>query len=159
VDFELRRAEPADIDELLPLIAAYQDFYEVEPVESELNREFFSRFLGSDETGWIYLAEAGPGGEPIGFACFYRHKSSLSATDTILMNDLFVTEGARGSGIGRALIEQGLDLAMENGASCLEWSTAPDNATAQRLYDTFPAEKSTWLTYELPARNKNGPPP
>jgi ribosomal protein S18 acetylase RimI-like enzyme len=148
VDFTLRRAQPDDIEGLLPLIEAYQDFYEVDPIDPELNREFFSRFLDSDDVGWIYVAESGDG--LLGFACFYRHKSSLSATDTVLMNDLYVIESARGGGVGRALIDQGLELARESGASCLEWSTAPDNATAQRLYDTFPAEKSTWLTYELP---------
>lgn len=148
MDFTLRRAEPADLDALLPLIEAYQAFYEVAPVETAVNQAFFSRFLGGDEIGWIYVADSGDG--PLGFACFYRHKSSLSATDTVLMNDLFVVEAARGSGVGRALINQGLDLARESGASCLEWSTAPDNATAQRLYDSFPVQKTTWLTYELP---------
>jgi hypothetical protein len=29
------------------------------------------------------------------------------------------------------------------------WSTAPDNATAQRLCDRTGAERSTWLEYEL----------
>lgn len=148
MDFTLRRAEPADLDALLPLFEAYQAFYEVDPVETAVNQAFFSRFLGNDDAGWIYVADSGDG--PLGFACFYRHKSSLTAADTVLMNDLFVVEAARDSGVGRALINQGLDLARESGASCLEWSTAPDNTTAQRLYDTFPAGKSTWLTYELP---------
>lgn len=148
MEFTLRRGEPDDLDVLLPLIEAYQTFYEVPPVDEVANREFFSRFLGTDEVGWIFIAESEEG--PLGFACFYRHKSSLSATDTVLMNDLFVVEAARGSGVGRALINQGLDLARASGASCLEWSTAPDNTTAQGLYDTFPADKSTWLTYELP---------
>ena len=36
-------------------------------------------------------------------------------------------------------------------AAKLVWETAPDNATAQRLYDGIGAEKSTWLTYEIDA--------
>ena len=31
------------------------------------------------------------------------------------------------------------------------WETAPDNVTAQRLYDGIGAEKSTWLAYEIDA--------
>jgi ribosomal protein S18 acetylase RimI-like enzyme len=66
------------------------------------------------------------------------------------MYDLFVLPDARGKGVGRALIERALEVTRESGAVCLEWSTAPDNATAQRLYDSMPgAEKSTWLTYEI----------
>ncbi len=29
------------------------------------------------------------------------------------------------------------------------WETAPENVTAQRLYDRLGAQRSTWLTYEL----------
>jgi ribosomal protein S18 acetylase RimI-like enzyme len=65
------------------------------------------------------------------------------------MNDLYVDAGARGQGVGRALIEAGAEVARERGAHHLEWSTAPDNATAQRLYDSTGAERSTWLEYEL----------
>jgi len=31
----------------------------------------------------------------------------------------------------------------------VEWATAPDNHTAQRLYDSMTSGKSTWLEYEL----------
>jgi ribosomal protein S18 acetylase RimI-like enzyme len=65
------------------------------------------------------------------------------------MNDLYVDAAARGQGVGRALIEASAEVARERGALHLEWSTAPDNATAQRLYDSTGAIKSTWLDYEL----------
>ena len=55
------------------------------------------------------------------------------------------------TGTGRALIERGRELCRERGAAKLVWETAPDNATAQRLYDGIGAEKSTWLTYEIDA--------
>lgn len=134
-------------DEVVPLFAAYQTFYEVEDIDEERNRKFFSRFIGNSHSGW--LLGAYDGDELVGFGCFYRHKSSLTATNIVLMNDLYVTEAARGKGAGRALIEAGKDLAREWGASHLSWATAPDNATAQKLYDSTGAEKSTWLEYEI----------
>ncbi len=66
------------------------------------------------------------------------------------MNDLYVEEKARGRGIGRALIEASAEVARNRGAHHLEWATAPDNLTAQRLYDSTGAERSTWIEYELP---------
>jgi ribosomal protein S18 acetylase RimI-like enzyme len=75
--------------------------------------------------------------------------SSLSASDIVLLNDLYVDESARGRGAGRALIEAGVELARDAGATHLVWETAPDNHRAQALYDTTGAEKSTWLEYEL----------
>jgi ribosomal protein S18 acetylase RimI-like enzyme len=64
---------------------------------------------------------------------------------------LYVESAARGTGTGRALIERGLQLCRDRGAEKLVWETAPDNATAQRLYDGIGAEKSTWISYELDA--------
>ena len=69
-----------------------------------------------------------------------------------VLNDLFVVPGIPRTGTGRALIERCRELCREHGAEKLVWETAPDNATAQRLYDGIGAEKSTWLTYELDAR-------
>jgi GNAT superfamily N-acetyltransferase len=157
---EIRPVTPGEFTTVLPLIERYQEFYEVEDIDRERNRNFFGRFVVGDEAsadpddggtadGW--LLGAFDGEEPLGFGCFYRHKSSLSATDVVLMNDLYVSESARGKGTGRALIDAGLELARNSGASHLSWATAPDNHTAQRLYDSTGAEKSTWLEYELEA--------
>jgi ribosomal protein S18 acetylase RimI-like enzyme len=147
METEIRLVTEADFNRVEPLFAAYQRFYEVEDIDEERNRKFFSRFIGSNHSGW--LLGAWQGERIVGFGCYYRHKSSLSATSTILMNDLYVVEDARRTGIGRRLIEAGLEIAREAGASCLEWSTAPDNHTAQALYDSLGAGKSTWITYEL----------
>jgi len=136
-----------EFEALLPLIAAYQRFYEVEEIDAERNRAFFRRFLAPSEDGLLLGARGG--GELLGYACLYWHFSSLSATESVLMNDLFVSEAARGRGVGRALIEASAAIARERGASHLEWATAPDNLTAQRLYDSTGAERSQWVEYEL----------
>jgi GNAT superfamily N-acetyltransferase len=138
-----------EFEELLPLIAAYQRFYEVEEIDEARNRSFFRRFLAPSEDG--LLLGARDEGRLVGYACLYWHFSSTRAVETVLMNDLFVSEEARGKGVGRALIEAAAEVARERGAPSVEWSTAPDNHTAQRLYDATGAERSQWLTYELSA--------
>jgi GNAT superfamily N-acetyltransferase len=137
-----------EFEALLPLIAAYQRFYEVDDPDTDRNRAFFRRFLAPSAIGEL-LAARDEGGAILGYACLYWHFSSLQATDTVLMNDLFVAPEARGRGVGRALIEAAAAVARERGAPWLEWSTAPDNHTAQRLYDSLTGEKTTWLSYEL----------
>ena len=136
------------MDELLPLIAAYQRFYEAEEIDGERNRAFFSRFLAPSEDGM--LIGAWQGGELLGYACLYWHFTSLVPAETVLMNDLYVDPAARGQGVGRALIEASAAVTRERGAHHLEWATAPDNKRAQRLYDTTGAERSDWVEYELP---------
>ena len=136
-----------ELEELLSLIPAYQRFYEVEEIDETRNRSFFRRFLAPSEDGLLLGARSQ--GRLVGYACLYWHFSSTRATETVLMNDLYVDESARGRGVGRALIEATAEVARERGAPSIEWSTAPDNHTAQRLYDSTGAERSEWFSYEL----------
>ena len=136
-----------ELEAVLPLIAGYQRFYETEPDDAR-NAAFFARFLEPSDDG-LLLKATDESGAVIGFATLYWTFSSTSAEDVVLMNDLFVTEQARGTGAGRALIEAAREAARERGVRKLTWMTAPDNTTAQRLYDRTGASKSTWLEYEL----------
>jgi GNAT superfamily N-acetyltransferase len=132
---------------LLPMIASYQRFYGVDDIDEERNRAFFSRFLAPSEDGMLLGAWRGE--ELVGYACLYWHFTSLIPAETVLMNDLFVAEAHRGEGVGRALIEASAQVAREHGAHHLEWATAPDNKSAQHLYDSTGAERSEWFEYEL----------
>ncbi len=139
-------AEP-ELEALLPMISAYQRFYEIADIDNERNRAFFRRFVAPSEDGM--LLGAWRDGELLGYACLYWHFTSLVPAETVLMNDLYVAEGVRGEGVGRALIEASAKVARERGAHHLEWATAPDNETAQRLYDSTGAQRSEWIEYEL----------
>jgi GNAT superfamily N-acetyltransferase len=144
------RIEPIaqdQLERLLPLIAAYQRFYEVKRIDEERNRTFFSGFLAPSENGM--LLGAWDGDRLVGYACLYWHFTSLVPAETVLMNDLYVDPDARARGIGRALIEASATVARERGAQHLEWATAPDNETAQRLYDSTGAVRAEWITYEI----------
>ncbi len=143
-------------EELLPMIAAYQGFYGNNDICTERNREFFRRFIAPSDDGILIGAwrdSESPGDDRarklIGYACLYWHFSSTRAVETVLLNDLYVDEAVRGEGIGRALIEASAEVAKKRGAHHLEWSTRPDNVTAQRLYASTGAERSEWVEYEL----------
>ncbi|MBN9624600.1 MAG: GNAT family N-acetyltransferase, partial [Actinobacteria bacterium] len=45
-----------EFEALLPLIAAYQRFYEVDDIDDERNRGFFRRFLAPSEDGELLAA-------------------------------------------------------------------------------------------------------
>lgn len=145
------RVEPiteSRYEALMPLIAAYQRFYEVPDVDDDRNRDFFRRFIAPSDDG--LLLGAWRNGELVGYACLYWSFTSLVPARTVLMNDLYVAESERGQGIGRALIEASAAAGRERGAHRLEWVTQRDNTTAQRLYDSTGAERSEWIEYELP---------
>jgi ribosomal protein S18 acetylase RimI-like enzyme len=146
---EVRPLRAEELEAALPLVAGYQRFYEAEP-DDERNRRFFARFIEPSDEG--LLLGAWVDGELVGFATLYWFHSSTKATDTVLMNDLFVAETVRGGGVGRALIDASMAVVRQRGAAHLEWYTAPDNDRAQRLYDSYPgSDRSTWFAYEVEA--------
>lgn len=140
----------ADVPDLMPMLRAYCDFYRVDPPDDQLTALVTA--LIDDPSEGLQLIARDTDGTPLGFATIYWTWQTLYAARVGVLNDLFVVPASRGSGAGRALIERCRELCRERGAEKLVWETAPDNATAQRLYDGIGAEKSTWLTYELDAR-------
>jgi GNAT superfamily N-acetyltransferase len=146
-EIEIRAVSPEEYEELLPMIAAYQAFYEAADIDEARNREFFRRFVAPSEVGMLLAAREH--GRLVGYACLYWHFTSVDARETVLMNDLFVDSDERGRGIGRALIEASAEVARDRGAANLQWATAPDNHTAQRLYDSMTSNRDEWVEYEL----------
>ena len=156
-DLRIAPIVASELEALLPLIAAYQRFYDVaeEEIDDERNRSFFARFLAPSEDGMLLGAWRDAGGasgdrDLAGYACLFWTFTSLVPAETVLLNDLYVVERYRGRGVGRALIEAGATVARERGAQRLEWVTQPENRTAQRLYDQTGAKRSEWVEYELP---------
>jgi GNAT superfamily N-acetyltransferase len=138
----------ADLADLLPMMRAYCDFYEVAPSDADLERLALALIADPDREGIQLIARA-EGGEPLGFATLYWTWQTLNAARAGVMNDLFVVPDVRGQGVGRALIEECRRRAGEHGAPELVWETAPDNETSQRLYDSVEADKSPWIYYAL----------
>jgi GNAT superfamily N-acetyltransferase len=137
----------AQFEALLPMIAAYQGFYGDNDPRTDRNRAFFRRFIAPSDDGMLIAAWRDRA--IVGYACLYWHFSSTRAVETVLMNDLYVDEGNRRHGIGRALIQASAEIARDRDAHHLEWSTRPDTEEAQRLYESMGAEPSTWIEYQL----------
>jgi len=140
-----------DLDDLLPLMRAYCDFYAVAPSDEALLG--MSRALIADpEREGVQLIARDPDGAAVAFATVFWTWQTLSASRAAVMNDLFVTERARGAGIAEALIAACGDAARAHGAAKLIWQTAKDNLRAQAVYDRVGGQRSEWLDYDLPLR-------
>jgi ribosomal protein S18 acetylase RimI-like enzyme len=145
---DVRAVTEADLDELLPLMRAYCDFYVVAPSDEALLA--MSRALIADpQREGVQLIARGDDGEPLGFATVFWSWSTLSASRLGVMNDLFVDPKARGTGAADALIEACAERAAAHGAPSLEWETAKDNLRAQGVYERVGGKRSEWLSYSL----------
>jgi len=138
----------ADLDALLPLMRGYCDFYEVAPSDEKLLA--LSRNLIAHPDDGVQLIARDDGGRAIGFATIYWTWQTLSASRLGVMNDLFVSEDARGGGHADALIAECAARTREHGATELAWQTARTNERAQAVYDRVGAERDDrWLDYSL----------
>lgn len=137
-----------DLEELLGLMRGYCDFYRAAPSDEQLLALARALLADPDREG-VQLLARDARGTAVGFATVYWSWSTVGARRLAVMNDLFVSPDARGQGLARALIEACAETARAAGAGSLEWQTAPDNATAQRVYDRTGAMRSEWVTYEL----------
>ena len=138
----------ADLDALLPLMRGYCEFYEVAPSDEALLA--LSRNLIAHPGDGVQLIARDDGGRAVGFATIYWTWQTLSASRLGVMNDLFVSEDARGGGHADALIAECAARTREHGATELAWQTARTNERAQAVYDRVGAERDDrWLDYSL----------
>lgn len=143
---EIRPAREEEIEEMLPLIRAYCEFYETEPDDDGL-RKMFRTLINDPGQGAVFVAR--DGGRAVGFASLDWKWSSLKAARIGFLEDLFVDPETRGKGIADALIEVCAERCRELGMPALQWETAPDNHRAQRVYDRTGAESELLLEYDL----------
>jgi GNAT superfamily N-acetyltransferase len=148
MNYEIRPAGDDDFFGWLPLFEAYCRFYETELDDA---KALIVWNWIRDEAEPLQAALAvDDEGHPVGLAHYRAVPNSLAATRGMFLDDLYVDESARGSGIGRALIEFVHARAAEIGQGGVSWITAGDNAPAQQVYDQL-AKRTSWVTYEMDA--------
>lgn len=104
----------------------------------------WQRFHDPDEP--MFLLGACADGKLIGIAQYLFHRSSWTPGNYCYLQDLYVSEKARGLGAGRALIEAVYERAKQAGASRVHWLTQASNMQARILYDKV-AEFSGFIQY------------
>lgn len=130
---DIKRATLADLEQLVPLVDGYRQFYK-QPSDLAAVREYVKARLENNECVVFIAAE---GDEALGFTLLYHHWSTVALGHVWLLNDLFTTPVARRKGVGWALMEVAADFAKADGAKRIWLRTAVDNFTAQSLYEKF----------------------
>jgi GNAT superfamily N-acetyltransferase len=125
----LRYATAEDVDLLLQLIRGLAAF-ERAPEAVVATEEDLRRFGFGPERHFEALL-AFLDGEPAGFALFHPRFSTWLGRPGMYLEDLFVTDAARGRGVGRRLMARLAAIAVERGwgridFQVLDWNPARD---------------------------------
>lgn len=144
----IRPAAMDDVGVILGFIRELADYerlsHEVDATKTDLTEALF----GARPYAEVILAEAD--GAPAGFALFFHNFSTFRGRPGIYLEDLYVSPGYRGRGIGRALLGHLAALAVERGCRRLEWSVLDWNEPAIGFYRSLGAvPMDEWTVFRL----------
>jgi ribosomal protein S18 acetylase RimI-like enzyme len=129
----IRPAKKSDADAIAPLFDQYRQFYG-KPSEPERARKFIGDRLTNSESVILVAEDAG---KILGFVQLFPSFTSLETGRLWVLNDLYVSPGGRGKGIGRALMNAAREHAETTGAKQLTLETMDDNMVAWSLYESL----------------------
>lgn len=149
----IRPALPADVPELLAMIAELAD-YEKEPEAAVATPEQLQAALfGPDPAVYAHVATetVSDGAEVVvGMAVYFRSFSTWTGTHGIWLEDLYVRPGSRGGGHGKQLLASLAQVCRDRGYQRLEWTVLDWNAPAIGFYRSIGAEPmDEWTTQRL----------
>ena len=146
MDITIRRATAGDAKGIAKLFDDYRVFFG-EPSDLPLAQNFIADLLHHTESV-IFFAQT-PEKRCVGFAQLYPSFSSVLAGRVWILNDLFVTESARGMGIGTKLLSEIKAFGSNSNAKSILVETTSSNTGAQKLYEaTGYQEVSDRIFYE-----------
>ncbi|MBO1513984.1 GNAT family N-acetyltransferase [Metabacillus bambusae] len=128
---DIFRAALKEVDHVSTLFNEYRIFYGKQ-ADIEGAKTFIEERIKFNESV-IFLAMDGE--RPMGFVQLYPIFTSVGMKRKWLLNDLFVVETYRRQGVGKALMIQAKEFALETKAAGILLETTKDNTKAQALYE------------------------
>lgn len=129
----IRPLQPSDRADWNRLWTGYLDYYETS-VPQAVYDSTFARLLGNDPQDFNGLI-AIVGGRAMGLTHYLFHRHCWKIENVCYLQDLYVDPQARGTGLGRKLIEAVYAAADANGTPAVYWLTQDFNKTGRQLYD------------------------
>jgi GNAT superfamily N-acetyltransferase len=127
-------ASETETETVAALLVEFRDWWGRDRPSAESFRRSVKRLQGDPNTDFLLGAEAE--GEPALGVCQLRYRFGIwHAADDCWLEDLFVREAGRRSGIGRALVKAAVRRARDRGCARIELDANEANPAAIALYE------------------------
>lgn len=144
----VRTARPGDVPDVLALVRELAT-YEREPDAVETTEQMLHDALfGPSPVASCHVAVLD--GQVVGMALWYVTFSTWKGVPGLWLEDLYVRESARGTGLGRALLQTLAAVCVERGYARFEWWVLDWNAPAIGFYASLGAvPQDEWTVHRV----------
>lgn len=144
---EIVRVTPENADQLISLITELAVFEKLDPPTAEA-RDRLRRHVTSEPA--LFHAFLGLlDGKAVGYITYYFTYSTFLAAPTLFLEDIYVQEGVRKSGVGRELFRFCVQEAVSKGCGRMEWCALDWNVGAMSFYEKLGGKKMDWTFFRL----------
>ena len=144
----VRTARPGDVPDVLALVRELAT-YEREPDAVETTGQMLHDALfGPSPVASCHVAVLD--GQVVGMALWYVTFSTWKGVPGLWLEDLFVRESARGTGLGRGLLQTLAAVCVDRGYARFEWWVLDWNAPAIGFYASLGAvPQDEWTVHRV----------
>lgn len=119
-----------DVNKILPIFDEYRVYFGQQSNVDAAYDFLYNNLSNNDAV--IFIAEDDEG--VIGFLQLYTMLSSMKMSEMLIINDLYLTDVARGKHIGEQLMHQAFKFGKESGYETIYLETEKSNIGGNRLY-------------------------
>lgn len=144
----IRPIAPSDVQRVTSLIHELAEYEKASEQCHVTPEQLHTALFGDQPALYGHVAEVD--GEVVGFEVHFLNFSTWEGVHGIYLEDLYVQPHLRGSGLGKALLLNLVNIANEHGYARVEWSVLNWNTPAIDFYRSLGAvSMDGWSVFRL----------
>ena len=136
--YQILPASPDDVPAILEMIRELAVFEKLEHQVVATGERYHRALFGDPPQAEALIAKVGE--QRVGYAIFFTTFSTFIGKSGLWLEDLYVREAYRGTGIGKAMLKAGAVMARDRGCDRYEWCVLDWNQKAIDLYEAVGAD-------------------